>query len=157
CHGRALGVCQDGSVSLLSPWRTAMTKVCSPLRAMVVLVAASALWLPIATTRAAQDKNLDARQVAEAYVAAALLANAAEAAALAEPGQSPAGKERIQEFKELVGAKALKLVSVHATDTQGRALAVSEPVRLTKANPNGQDKGALLFTLKKVDGKWLVR
>jgi hypothetical protein len=80
-----------------------------------------------------------------------------EAAALAVEGQSPAGKERIEEFRNLLGVKALRIAVVQASEKAGRAAAVSERVKLTKANPDGRDVGCLSFQLVQVDGRWLLK
>jgi hypothetical protein len=115
----------------------------------------AAALLAAAAPAFADDR--DARQVIEGYVAAALEGKADAAAALAEEGQSPSREKSINELKEMLGVKALKLVTVHASDGKGRAIAVSEGVKLAQANPDGRDKGLLVFELKKTDKGWLVR
>src|SRR5262249_12124091 len=100
------------------------------LSMFVVLVASS--WA-IAGQQAEQPKS-NARTAVEGYVAAALAGQTGNATALAVEGQNPSRKERVEEFKALVGVKALKVVSVHASDRKGEAVAVSEPVKLTRGN-----------------------
>jgi hypothetical protein len=102
-------------------------------------------------------ENRNAREVVEGYVASALAGHVQEAAALAVPDQSPAQKTRIEEFKELLGEQALKIVSVHFSDKNGRAMAVSQPVKLTKANPDGRNMGRLVFELTRMGDKWLLK
>jgi hypothetical protein len=102
--------------------------------------------------------ELDARGTIELYVTAALAGKVDDAAKLAVHGsspQSPAKKERIEEFKAMVDAKAIKFPTVLAGKQQ--AIAVSEGVKLTKAQPDGTDKGVLIFALVKSDDEWLVK
>src|SRR4051794_36297800 len=116
--------------------------------------------LIVAGLFAAADEKKDdrnARQTAEAYVAAALAGKVEDAAKLAEEGKSPPGKRAGDPLKEVVGGNPLKLTSAHASEKRGEALAVSEPVKLKKATPDGQDTGRLLFTLTRKGDKWLVK
>jgi hypothetical protein len=99
----------------------------------------------------------NARNAVERYVAAALAGKDEDAAALAVEGKSPAKKKRIEELKRLLGGKALKLPTVLVGETKGEAIAVSESVKLTQANPDGRDTGCLVFGLVKSGDKWLVR
>lgn len=105
----------------------------------------------------ADDKKADARDAIEGYLAAALAGKAESAAALAVEGQSPSKKERIDEFKALVAVDTLKVVRVQASSKKGQAVAISEQVKLTKANPDGRDTGVLSFKLVRVNGKWLLK
>src|SRR4051812_24437780 len=81
----------------------------------------------------------DARAIVEQYVAAALGGKTDDAAKLAVEGQSPSKPKRIEEFKELIGKDKLALTTVLASDGKKSALAVSDSVKLTKANPDGTD------------------
>jgi hypothetical protein len=119
--------------------------------AFIVLIA----LCPVA--RSEDKPRTDARQAVEGYVTAALAGKVADAAALAVEGQSPAKTKGIEKFRKLVGAKTLKIDRVLASGKKGRAIAVSEAVKLTKANPDGRDSGVLVFALDKAGDNWLVR
>ncbi len=97
------------------------------------------------------------RQVIEAYVTAALTGKTDDAIALAVEGQSAARKKRIEEMKALLDVPALRIAGVHASEKAAQALALSEKVKLTKAQPDGRDSGCLLFTLIKRKDRWLVK
>lgn len=106
----------------------------------------------------ADDKpKPDARAAVERYVAAALAGKVDDAVALAVVGQSPSRKDNIEEFKALVAAKAVELPTVWADEKTGRAIAMSEEVKITRANPDGRDTGRLTFGLVKSGDKWLVK
>lgn len=121
-------------------------------RVTVVVVA-----LALAVVANADDKKADAKTVAEQYVAAALAGKFEEAAGLGVEGKSPGRKEKVEEFKSLVDAKTVKLPAVWSDDKKGQAIAVSEEVKLTKAQPDGTDKGCLVFALIKTGDKWQVK
>lgn len=109
-------------------------------------------------TAADPNPPLNPRQVAEAYLAAALADKPDDAAKLVEEGKSPAKPENVKKLKELVGANALALPTVLVSDKGGYALAVSDAIKLPKARPDGADRGCLLLTLKKTkDGPWLLK
>ncbi len=98
------------------------------------------------------------RQVAEQYLAAALADKPDDAVKLAEEGKSPARPDSVKKLKELIGANALALPTVLFSDKNAYALAVSAPIKLAKPQPDGSDRGCLLFTLKQTkDGTWLVK
>jgi hypothetical protein len=125
--------------------------VMKPMSMVVVLLA-------VGTAAGADEKpKANARDVVEAYVAAALAGKVADAAALAVEGKSAAKKKRIEELKRLLVVKALEMNRVLVSEKKGEALAVSDTVQLTKANPDGQDRGRLVFALVKSGKKWLVR
>src|SRR4051812_19551941 len=84
---------------------------------------------------AEERPGANAREAVEGYVAAALAGKVDDAAASAVKGQSPAAKKRVEELRKLVGAKALKITTAFASPKDGQAIAVSEPVKLTRANP----------------------
>ncbi len=102
------------------------------------------------------QKQPNGREVVESFVAAALEGKVDEAMALAVEGQGPS-KKQIEEFPKLLSVKALKIANVLASDKRAQAIAVSEAVKLTKANPDGRDTGALVFALVKSGDKWLVK
>ncbi len=102
-------------------------------------------------------KERDPRQTVEAYLGAVVAGKMEEAAALAIPNQKPESKKRAEGLKELVGKKHIPLVSVYASESGGRAIALSEFVRLAKPNFDGQDQGRLVITLNKRDADWLIR
>lgn len=121
----------------------------------VIVVAAV---LVLSTVAVADDKPAaDPRAVVEGYVVAALAGKADDAVKLAVEGQSPSRKDQVEEFKALVDAKTVKLPTVFVGAAKGRAIAVSEEVKITKANPDGRDKGHLVFALVKSGDKWLVK
>jgi len=116
--------------------------------------------LALALTAVADEPkkaDRDARQTVESYLAAVLAGKVDAAAALALPGSSEGSKKRIEEYKELIAAKTIKVASSHASAKQGRAFVVTEEVKLARAQPDGRDKGPLLIKLSKKDGEWLVR
>ncbi len=114
--------------------------------------------LAVGTAAVAGEKpKPNARDAVEGYVAAALAGKVEDAAALAVEGQSPAKKERIEQFKGLLSVKAFKITRVLVGEKKGQAIAVSEAVKLTKASPDGQDTGCLVFALVKSRDKWLVK
>jgi hypothetical protein len=107
---------------------------------------------------AAQEKPpRDARGTVEGYVRSALAGKADEAAALAVAGQAPASKERIEELQGMIGVKPLRIDNVLASAKGGQAIAVSESVKLKKANPDGSDTGAIVFTVTKMADQWRIR
>jgi hypothetical protein len=120
------------------------------MRTFVVLLA-------VATAAVADEKpTTNARAVVEGYVAAALAGKVKDAGALAVGGRSPAKKERIEEFKVLLGRKSLEIARVLVGEKKGQAIALSEAVKLTKANPDGRDTGYLVFALVKSKDQWLL-
>jgi hypothetical protein len=120
------------------------------LRAFVVLLA-------VGTASVADEKpKIDARNAVEGYVAAALAGRLEDAAALAVEGRSPAQKKRIEEFKGLLGVKALGIARVVVSEKKGRAIALSRAIKLTKTNPDGRDTGCLVFALVESRGRWLL-
>lgn len=105
--------------------------------------------------RSIPDRN--AREVVEAYVAAALAGKVADAAALATAGTAAESKEQIEEFrKTLGGTKPVVIADVLADDKQNEALAVSGQVKLAEPDPDGQDTGRLVFLLNRSSGKWSI-
>jgi hypothetical protein len=122
------------------------------------LLGLSCLMPSTLSTALGQEKpKLDARETVEGYVHSALAGRLDEAAAFAVEGQSPSRRERIEEFRGMVGVKALKIASVVVSEKKGQAIAVSEAVKLTRANPDGRNTGALVFALVKLGDKWLVK
>ena len=122
------------------------------------LIFALALLPGVITSAVADDvAKTTARDGVEGYVAAALAGKVDTAIALAVKGQSPGKKERIEDFKAMLGVKALKIDRVLVGEKKGQAIAISEAVKLTKANPDGQDSGLLLFALVRSGDKWLVK
>jgi hypothetical protein len=104
------------------------------------------------------DAKLDPRVTVERYVAAALAGRIDDAIGLAVKGaspQSPAKRERIVEFAKRLDMKAVRIPTVYAA--AGEALATSEVVKLAKAQPDGTDKGYLVFTVVKSGGGWVVK
>ena len=112
--------------------------------------------LALSSAVLAADKAANPRAAAENYVAAALGGKVDDAIALAVPGQSPGKKEKIDEFRTLIAAKAVKLPTVWADAKTGRAVAVSEMVKIAQANA-GTQEGCLVFALVKTGDKWLIK
>jgi hypothetical protein len=124
----------------------------------MVRVAVVAVVLAFSTVAFADDKPAaDPRAAVERYVAAALVGKVDDAVKLAVEGQSPSKKDKVEEFKMMVDAKAVKLPTVFFSAVNGQAIAVSEEVKITKANPDGRDKGHLVFGLVKSGDNWLVK
>lgn len=115
------------------------------------------LVLFIVAIPAFADEKPNPRRSVEGYVAAVLAGKADDAKALAVEGQSPAKAKSIEKLKALLNVKTLKISSVHASEKKGQAVAVSEAVKLTKANPDGRDTGCLVFTLVRSGGRWLLK
>jgi RNA polymerase sigma factor (sigma-70 family) len=109
--------------------------------------------------RSADEKPDDApRATVERYVSAALAGKADEAVKLAVQGaspQSPARKKRVAELATRVKARAIRFPTLYADAEE--AIAVSEEVRLTKGQPDGTDRGFLVFAVVKSGGRWLVK
>lgn len=114
------------------------------------------LTLVLASPAKAQNRD-NAREVVEGYVTAALAGKVADATNLAVPGQSPSRKVRIEEFKELLNGKTLKIASVHVSEKSREALAVSAKVQLTRKNPDGTDQGCIVFKLISAANGWQVK
>jgi hypothetical protein len=124
------------------------------MKPMITLV----VLLVVGAAAGADDKpRTGAPDVVERYVAGALAGKVDDTAALAVKGKSPTKKKRIEELKTLVGAGTLKLDRVLVGENKGQAIAVSQAVRLTKANPDGRNSGRLVFGLVKSGNHWLVR
>ena len=99
-------------------------------------------------------KPKDARHTVEAFLTAALAGKVEDAAALGEKGH--VSERQVRKLKDRLAAKAVTLASARASERGNTALVITEEVRLTKPNPDGQDKGRLLLTLTRKGGHWLV-
>lgn len=120
------------------------------LVALGLLVAGSGAALPVAAgADEANDRERDARQTAEAFLAAALAGKAKEAAALGEPGKAWSREEKIASDFGRLNVKTVALVSLHADEEN--ALAVTDKVTSQKR------EGPLLLTLVKKEKRWLIR
>ena len=93
--------------------------------------------------------RLNARQVVEAYIAAVFANNKGGASALAVPGTSAGQTQGIDELREGLKATSLEITQVYTNDETGVAMGVSEEVKLTKANPDGNDTGCLVSLEKR--------
>lgn len=123
--------------------------------AVLGIVGSCALADGKTASAAAKNAVAGARQAIEAYVAAALDGRDQDASALGVSGTGR--KETVEKFRTLLGVKSLKIVTVLASDTSGQATAVSDAVKLTKANPDGRNTGVMSFLLVRTSGKWLVK
>lgn len=120
-------------------------------RTLVLLAA-----LPLVAV--AEEKRKETpRTVLEAWLDAALSGKVEAAQALAVEGADPAKKKTIEEFQAMLRANALKVPTVLVGEKLGKALAVSEPVKVTMANPDGRDTGVMTFQVVKVKDKWRVK
>lgn len=113
--------------------------------------------VPVVAVMLTIQMPIDARATVEQYVTAALGGKTDDAAKLAVEGQSPAKAKKIEEFKHLVAKDKLPLATVLASDGKKYAVAVSDAVKLSKPNADGQDAGVLVFVLVKRDGEWRVK
>jgi regulation of enolase protein 1 (concanavalin A-like superfamily) len=98
----------------------------------------------------------NARTRVQEFLAAALAGKVGEAAALADD-QFPVGQ--IRELRDQIKARTVSVVTVLASDTGPRkkALAITQRVQVTKADPDGRDTGKLAITLAKRDDRgWFV-
>ncbi len=121
----------------------------------------------VATTSAQQESTLsetparsarrDPRAVVEAFVAAVLTGRVSDALALAESGKAPSSAEEIGKMQEMLNVRSLKITTVLWADKEGRALAISAPVTMTKPNPDGQDTGCLAFQVIQSGGGWRIK
>jgi len=99
-------------------------------------------------------KPKDARHTAEEFLAAALAGKVEDASALAE--KDHVSERQVRKLKDRLAAKAIPLASARASEKGNTALVITGEVRLTKPNPDGQDRGRLLLTLTRKGGRWLV-
>jgi hypothetical protein len=124
------------------------------MRAVGLLTMFTLLVVAVANVQA--QRALDPRQTVEKYIASALAGKVKDASALADPEKKPAREREIKELKKLIGRKSLQVASVHRTEKGGRAIARTEVIRLTEANPDGTDRGCLLISMRWQGGKWLI-
>lgn len=96
-----------------------------------------------------QEKDLDAVQTTEKFLADALAGRNKEAAALGEPGKAYSREGKIKEVGNL-GVGKLALVRVLADDEA--ALAITEQV----VEPKRKQKASLQIRLIKKDKRWLI-
>lgn len=98
------------------------------------------------------------RSAIEAYLAAALAGKVDDAATIAHPNTQASHKDSLHELDTLIEARTLKVPTVWVGQLNGRAIAVSDKVKLTEPD-HGRDAGYLVFeiTLEKSTNKWLVR
>lgn len=102
-------------------------------------------------------KARNARETLESWIAAALAGEVGKATPLADPRTSLAAERGVKEFQKILGVKALKIPTVYLSEKKGQAAAMSEAVKLTKADPDGRDSGVLSFKLVREQGKWLLK
>jgi len=96
------------------------------------------------------------RSTIEAYLAAALAGNIDEAVSLATEDREASSNNTLQDFKTMFDANNMKVPIVWLGEKNGRAIAVSEEVKIAESNPDGRNTGRLVFDLVKTKGKWLV-
>lgn len=118
----------------------------------------AALLLVTGSPASAGDNTKDTgvREAMQGWIRAALAGKVEDAAALAVPGTKPAAENGMKEFRKLVAVATLEVPTVWASAKHGRAAAISDPVRLIKADPDGRDTGVLSFQLVQVKDRWLL-
>lgn len=128
----------------------------SPFRPLLVVGLVLMVAAPVQAD-APKEGEPNARQAAEAYLAAALAGKVKEAAALGVPGKKAAAEKSIKELNQLVGPQPAAVTEAYASDKKGRGIVVTEAVKLAKANPDGKDTRHLILEIEKVGGKWRVK
>jgi len=97
----------------------------------------------------------NAREAVETFVAAALVGEGSDTAALAEAGMSPESTKGIEEFRETLDVESLKIASVRASERKGLALAVSQPLKET--DDTGRDyMSCVVFRLIRSEESWFL-
>lgn len=113
--------------------------------------------LTAAQVTTAAEPTPNARQVAEAYLAAARAGKAEVAAKLGLPGKSPSRPKAAEEVKAMTPADKLPVETVLASAEKNYALAVTQPFRGPKPDAAGRDLGCIVLTLNKTADGWRVR
>ena len=96
------------------------------------------------------------RSTIEAYLAAALAGKVDEAVSLATEDNEASSDSTLQDFQAMFDVKKIKVPTDWMGEKNGRAIAVTEQVKITEPNPDGQDTGRLVFDLVKAKDKWRV-
>ena len=105
----------------------------------------------------AEKPEPNAREVAEAYLGAALAGKPSNAVKLAVEGQSPSREEGVDKLKTLLAVDKLALAKVLVTEKQsGRAFAVSEVIKVKEPGKEDQS-GCLIIALNKTPDGWRVK
>lgn len=101
--------------------------------------------------------QLNPRQAAEKYLAAALADKPEEAIKFAVPEKAAADPAEVRKLK-VFDATKIALPTVVASDKKGYALAVSEEIKFPQKKPTDPARGVLIVKLQKnKDGVWQVR
>ncbi len=118
-----------------------------------------ALALSLVLVPTADEKaQPNPRQVTEKYLAAAIAGKPEEAIQFAAEGRSTAKPETIKKLQEVVGGQKLSLPTVLFSDKKGYALAVSDEIPVPEEANQANNRGVLVFTLKKnTNGAWQVK
>ena len=122
------------------------------MRFVVVSIALSLSAVPIADDKVQHDP----RSAIEAYLAAALTGKVDDAVALALENRAASDEDQLHELNTFIEAPTLKVPAVWVGAKNGRAIAVSEQIQITEADPDGRNTGYLVFSLVKSKNKWLV-
>ena len=102
----------------------------------------------------ADEKPYDnPRSTIEAYLAAALSGHLDEAVSLATEDKEVSSRSKLQDFKTMFDVKKIKVPTIWMGEKNGRAIAVTEEVKINEPNPDGQDTGRLVFDLVKIKNK----
>jgi hypothetical protein len=105
----------------------------------------------------ATEKSLtEAHAVAAAYLAAVLAGNKADAAALAAPETPPASMKQIDEMRTMLRGNRVFIKRVLNDERHDRVAAFTTYVKLAEPNPDGQDTGRLVFSLKRSGERWSI-
>lgn len=102
-------------------------------------------------------KDDDPRWVAEWFAGHTLAGRADVVSDVWAADDEQSRLQKAGQFKGLIVGTAVKCPTVWADATAGRAIAVSNTVKLSKPQPDGTDTGQLVFTLVKAKTGWRIR
>ncbi len=105
---------------------------------------------------AGETPHHNPRSTIEAYLAAALAGKVDEAVSLATEDREASSDSTLQDFKTMFDVKKIKVPTVWLGEKNGRAIAVTERVKITEPDSAGQDTGCLVFDLVRSKDRWLV-
>lgn len=105
---------------------------------------------------AAEKTHPDPRLVIEAYVAAALAGKVDDAVSLGLEDRAASDMTQVLELNAMIDAQTVKIPTVWVGLKNGHAIAVTEQVTITEADSDGPDMGYLVFSLEKLEDRWLV-
>ena len=97
-----------------------------------------------------------AREVADAFVAAALAGKTADATALTT-SRVASSKDWMHFIQQVLNAKSLSIESVRVNDTNTAALAISQQIKLAEPRPDVGDTVNVVLHLAKDGSRWVIR